>query len=240
MPSINETGVNLAPDPELIRAALELVKTPDSPIEVRVLKARRNGPARLFGNTFNGFYDDLDAAVRDVSRITGRDAAGVYMTINELDPIVRNWGHNRLGRSEKAAADENVVRLCHVFADLDPVRPSLTNATEAEHAAAMARLDDVRAYMTANGWPDPVLAGSSGSGAMALYRIDLPPSEAGIVEYTLQALAAEFNDDRVTIDTGVSNPARIIRIPGTINAKSPTPQPDRPWTMATAKAVTNE
>jgi hypothetical protein len=73
---------------------------------------------------------------------------------------------------------------------------------------------------------------------MGLWRIDLPPSESGLVEQTLKALAALFDDDRVTVDTTVHNPARIVRIPGTINAKSPTPQPDRPWSMASAMAVT--
>lgn len=237
MTIVTDNGVTLTPDPELIRAALEAVKTPGSPIEVRVLNVRNNGPARLFGRTYNGFYDDTDAAVRDVSRISGLDAPGVYVTINELDPIVRNWGHNRLDRSDKAASDDQIVRLRHLFIDLDPRRPVFTNATAAEHAAAMARLDDVTGHMSAEGWPLPVLAGSSGSGAMALYRIDLPPSEDGLVEATLQSLAALFDDDIVTVDTTVHNPARIARIPGTINAKSPTPQADRPWTMASARAV---
>lgn len=239
MTIVTDSGMNLRPDPERIRAGIGAIHPDGGLFEVRVLKARRDGPARLYGHTFNGFYDDLDAAVRDVSRITGRDAAGAYMTINELDPVVRNWGFNRLARSDKAAGDSNVIRLRHLFIDLDPARESLTNATGTEHAEAISRLEDVRAHLHSEGWPLPVLAGSSGSGAMGLWRVDLPPSEAGLVEHTLKTLAALFDDGRVKVDTTVHNPARIVRIPGTINAKSPTPQPDRPWTLVTAKAVTS-
>jgi len=35
----------------------------------------------------------------------------------------------------------------------------------------------------------------------------------------------------VKIDTTVFNAARLFRLPGTVNAKSVTPQPDRPWTL---------
>lgn len=238
MSIVRHNGTELRPDPDLIRDALAAIKHPDHPIELRVLNARPGGPCRLYGRTFNGFYDDLTAAVRDASRITGLDAAGVYMGINPPDPVVLNWNHNQFGKAIKAADDEHIVRLRHLFVDIDPVRPPYTNATETEHTAALATLEQVIEYLRGEGWEPPVLAGSSGSGAMALWRIDLPPSEADAVKAVLDVLAAKFNSDRVTIDTSVANPARIVRVPGTVNAKSPTPQPDRPWTLATAKAVT--
>lgn len=237
MSSIPNTGQNLRPDPELIREGLEAVKHPDSPIEIRILNTRSSGPCRLYGRTYNGFYDDLHAAVRDISRISGRDAGGVYMTINPLDPIVRNWNYNRLDRTVKAAEDQHVTSLRHLYVDIDPKRPAFTNANAEEHAAAMRTLDEIKAHLHAEGWEAPVLAGSSGSGAMALWRIDLPRDEAEHIQRALAALAHLFTNDVVTIDTGVGNPARIARVPGTVNAKSPTPQPDRPWTLATAKPV---
>lgn len=234
MLSVTIAGQDLRPDPEQIRAAIKAVKHPDYPIEIRVLGVRNGGPCGLFGRTYNGFYDDVDAAVRDVSRITGRDASGVYMTINPLDPVVRNWNDHRLERTVKAAGDEHVIGLRHLYLDIDPKRPPSTNATAAEHALAMQTHRDVIAYLKGIGWPKPILAGSSGSGAMALWQIDLPASEAASIEHVLSALAAEFETDDVKIDTSVANPARIVRVPGTVNAKAPTPQPDRPWVLATA------
>jgi hypothetical protein len=237
-PIVTENGSALRPDQALIRDALDLVKHPDYPIELRVLNVRNGGPCGFYGRTYNGFYTNLDAAVRDVSRITGRDAAGVYMSINPLNPVVLNWNANRLDRAVKAADDAQVTRLRHLFVDVDPVRPPYTNATEAERKAALDMLDQVIEYLAGEGWEPPVLAGSSGSGAMGLWRIDLPPSEVGAVEAVLAVLATRFTTDYVTIDSSVANPARIVRVPGTVNAKAPTPQPDRPWTLATAKAVT--
>lgn len=234
MSSVANAGQDLRAEPELIQAALEAVKHPEYPIELRVLGLRNEGTCKFYGRTYNGFYDDLDVAVRDVSNITGRDASGVYMTINPLDPIVRNWNHNRLSRAVKAADDEHVVRLRHLYLDIDPRRPPHTNATEVEHALAVQTLRDVIADLDGIGWPEPILAGSSGSGAMALWRIDLPRSESASIEHVLSALAATFNTDYVSIDTGVANAARIVRVPGTVNAKAPTPQRDRPWALATA------
>lgn len=234
MSIVRHNGTELRPDPDLMRDAFSVLPVP---FEIRIPKVWRNGPNRLYG-AVNGFYDDPDDAVRDVSRITPLDAPGIYMTINELDPVVLNWNHNRLDRAIKAADDARVTRLRHLFVDADPVRPPYTNASQDEHAAALETLDHVIEYLRGEGWEPPVLAGSSGSGAMALWRIDLPPSEADAVKAVLDVLAAKFNSDRVTIDTSVANPARIVRVPGTVNAKSPTPQPDRPWTLATAKAVT--
>lgn len=234
MQSIPETGQSLRPDAELIRNAMEAVKHPDSPIQIRVLNIRSNGPCRFFGNTYNGFYDDLDAAVRDTSHITGRDAAGLYMSINPLDAVVRNWGLNRLDRAVKAASDEHVIGLRHLYLDIDPKRPPYTNATADENAVAMHTLVDVISYLESEGWEPPVLAGSSGSGAMALWRIDLPTSEVQPIERVVTAFSSMFSTDRLTVDIAVANPARMVRIPGTVNAKAPTPQPDRPWALATA------
>ena len=119
---------------------------------------------------------------------------------------------------------------------LDATRPAFTNATAEEHAAAMRTLDEITAHLDAEGWEAPVLVGSSGSGAMALWRIDLPRDEAEHIQRALAALAHLFTNDAVSTDAGVGNPARIARVPGTVNAKAPTP-PDRPLTLATARPV---
>jgi hypothetical protein len=236
MNSISDAGKHLRPDPDLIRSALALIKHPDYPIELRALNVRSGGPCKFYGRTYNGFYTDVDAAVRDASRITGQDAAGVYMSLNLLGPVVLNYNGNQLGPAVKAADDGHVVRLRHLYVDIDPVRPPYTNATADEHALALATLHEVLAYLTGEGLEQPVLSGSSGSGALALFRVDLPPSDAPIMNDVLEALAHRFTTDRVKIDTSVNNPARLVRVPGTVNAKAPTPQPDRPWTLVTASS----
>lgn len=233
MQSIADSGGGLTPDLATVRAMLVILP---KPYEVRVLKTRRGGPCKFWTSTYNGFFDDDDKAIDAVRRITGHDAAGVYVTINALAPHVLNWGRNRLAEATRAAQDADVVRLRHLYLDVDPVRPADTNATADERRAAIERAGQVDAYLRDEGWPGPVWAGTSGSGAMGLYPLDLPPDDAPLVARVLTALADRFSDDRVTLDTGVFNPARVVRLAGTVNAKSATPQPDRPWTLATGTA----
>jgi hypothetical protein len=113
------------------------------------------------------------------------------------------------------------------------VRPSGINATHEEVAAAMARTAEAVAWLGEAGFGRPWFHGTSGSGGMLLYRIDLPndAESAALLAGCLAALAERFPADGVRIDTGVFNAARLFRVPGTVNAKSNTPQPDRPWAL---------
>jgi hypothetical protein len=116
---------------------------------------------------------------------------------------------------------------------MDPVRPRFTSATSAEQEAAKRRGNALSHFlMTDLGFPMPAWAGMSRSGAIALWRMDLKPDEAPLIEQCLTALDRMFTDQDVRVDARVGNPARIARVAGTINAKSPTPQPDRPWRRA--------
>lgn len=229
------------PDRALVRTFLETVTSPDAPFEVRVLNTRYGGPANLRSRSYSGFFDCIDPAVEAVCRITGSDAAGVYVTLNPLANYVLNWNHNALSPAATSAGDDDVLRLRFLYLDFDPVRPRCTCATSTEHRAAKIRANEVaHVLMTEYGFPLPAWAGSSGSGTTALWRIDLPPEDRALIVRVLSALAARHSDDGVKIDTGVHNPARLVRIAGTLNAKSATPQPDRPWRHAIGKAFGGE
>lgn len=224
------------PDEDMVRAFLTAVTSHGAPFEVRILNTRR-GPARLWAKTYSGFFTDVDTAVQWVCRYGGSDAAGIYVTLNPLADYVLNWNQDRIDVSVTSTSDEDVTGLRWLFLDIDPVRPRYTCATPAEQEAAKARGNELSHFLMSDiDFPMPAWAGSSGSGVTALWRIDLEPEEAPLIEKALAALDAMFTDSSVKVDAGVGNPARIARIAGTINAKSTTPQPDRPWRMATGKA----
>jgi hypothetical protein len=226
------TIAELTPDSARIREFLEAITEPGEPFEIRVLDARKGGPSNFCHKTNNGFFRDIETAVAAAAGITGDDAGGVYVTLNRLDPIVLNWGLNRLGPVTKATGDAQVSRLRHLLIDLDPQREKSVNTTEGEHEAAQLRADQVVAYLTeVHGWPAPVWIGSSGNGGVLLYRIDLDPEDKPLVVHVLRTLDDQFSDASVKVDTAVSNAAQLVRVAGTINAKAPTPQPDRPWRM---------
>jgi replicative DNA helicase len=73
----------------------------------------------------------------------------------------------------------------------------------------------------------------SGNGAYLLFKVDLPNDDAStnLVKRCLQALDLRFSDPIVTIDTAVHNAARLLRVPGTLNAKGDD-MPDRPHRLA--------
>ncbi len=79
---------------------------------------------------------------------------------------------------------------------------------------------ECREWLAEQGWPAPILA-DSGNGAHLLYRIDLPNDDAStkLLRSVLQAIADRMSDDRVDVDKGVYNAARICKLYGTLSAK---------------------
>ena len=194
-----------------------------------------------FGNGFkatvSGFYDSdhlLEMAVEAVDLTEA--AAGVYFTINPIDPELLALRSNRAEkRPRRTAKDEDVIRRTRLLVDLDPVRYSKTtgrpltgdfSATAAEKARARATAERVQGDLEAAGWPEPVFI-DSGNGFYLLYKVDLPTDDGGLVERCLKALAAQYDDAGATIDPRVFNPSRIMKVPGTTARKGDN-TPDRP------------
>lgn len=178
--------------------------------------------------------DDLDTCVSMIAGVRGQDAAAVYIVGNPVNPALLGRGRAGFYKAKSAATDADVIRRHLLYVDVDSERPTGVNATPGEATAALAVTDRAAEWLTGEwGFSDPWFLGSSGSGGMMLFRVDLPngPASDDLVQTALSALASQFNTPGVTVDTGVFNAARLFRVPGTVNAKSNTPQPDRPWTV---------
>ncbi len=203
-----------------IRSGLEILLG-EGVHELRIPKAGR-------ARTVSGYYDDLDALARNAEKWDSR-APGVYVTLNPcVDALLaRSMNHAR-ENAETTTSDRDIARRTRLLIDLDPVRPSGIASTDAEHDAALDRARAIRSDRSEQGWPDPILI-DSGNGAYLIYEIDLPndAESTAIISGTLRGLASRYSDDVVSIDTTVSNAARIARIPGTLNAKGDD-TPDRP------------
>jgi len=151
----------------------------------------------------------------------------VYWTMNELaEPR-----HNERGQV-LAVEDKDISRRCWILIDFDPERPSGVSSTDAEKAHAKDVMDNVRSYLETKDWPDPVVV-DSGNGYHLYYRVDAPNTEENtlIVEAFLKGLANRFSDDGVKLDTVVSNPSRVAKVPGTWAVKGPSTD-DRPHRMS--------
>jgi KaiC/GvpD/RAD55 family RecA-like ATPase len=207
--------IEMQHDHQEIIQALQTIIEPGAVFEVRCLDAVTPGYKKP--HTEAGYFDDPQKAAAAIGKL---DAKGVYVTANSVKTDLLARAANRLKAGERGltTSDPDVTRRRWLLVDVDPVRPSGISATDAEKAVALARVRQVFAHLRGLGWPDPITA-DSGNGYHLLYRIDEPAEDEHLVQKCLAALAAQFDDDQAAIDKSVFNPARIIRLYGTIAAK---------------------
>ena len=216
-------------DTQEIRRCLTLL-APDGVFEVRAPKARMTGYRSATAAGYFNTHDDT--AIAMIGSLSGK-APGVYLTLNSVNPALLARAANRLNASaEQTTSDADILSRRWLLLDLDPVRPAGISASDAEREAAYALANTVRAWLTAQGWPDPILA-DSGNGTHLLYKVSLPNDATSktLVESVLKALAARFDTDQVKVDTTVANAARISKVYGTLAAKGDSTE-DRPHRIA--------
>lgn len=182
-----------------------------------VLLASLGGPA---GRRF-GLFNDFDRLLEAVGTWAHSD---LFTNVNRLEPLtVRNEM-----KRPTSIKDANIVRRTRLFFDFDPVRPGGSNATDAELAASRDVAQQVAAYLAGLGWPEPAIA-TSGNGTHLLYRCDLAAGTN--LRPLYRRLGERFGSAAVDVDLAVSNAARLCRLYGLPNRKSPA-SPDRPQRMS--------
>lgn len=197
---------------------------PADVVELRALPSG-NGPP------VGGFYDSVHsgALFTKATELSGSGRyKGVYVTLNPIKPelLARCPNQTSALKGRQAATDADVLCRRWLLIDLDPVRPAQVSATNTEKAEALKRMRDVRAFLDQQGWPAPLEA-DSGNGYHLIYRIDLPADDGGLVRRVLHGLAERFDDGTVKVDRSVFNPARLVRLYGTVAAKGEH-TPERP------------
>jgi hypothetical protein len=180
------------------------------PVELRVVHSPKG--------TLSGYFDDPGQLAAECEALSGGlGIEAVYATLNPVRPDLLARAHNRVKQwARHTTADADVTRRLWLPIDCDAVRPAGISATPAERDAALATAREVRSYLAARGFPEPLLA-DSGNGGHALYRLDLAntPDVAATLRRFLTHLAEHFNSDRVRLDTTVFNAARIWKVYGT-------------------------
>lgn len=197
--------------------------------EVRVLDAVSADYRREHIESGYFDYDHISAVPEALKRLLS--FRGVYVTVNPVNPDLLARAVNRLrpaGRNP-TTADTDTVRRRWLLIDCDPRRASGVSSSNAEHESALDKAREIRDGLSSLGWPEPVLT-DSGNGAQLMYRIDLPADDGELVRRVIGEIA-KASSEQVAIDTSVHNPARIWRLPGTMNCKGDS-IPERPHRMA--------
>ena len=197
--------------------------------EVRVLDAVSADYRREHIESGYFDYEHISAVPEALKRLLS--FRGVYVTVNPVNPDLLARAVNRLrpaGRNP-TTADTDIVRRRWLLIDCDPRRASGVSSSNAEHEFALAKAREIRDGLSSLGWADPIMT-DSGNGAQLMYRIDLPADDGELVRRVIGEIA-KASSEQVAIDTSVHNPARIWRLPGTMNCKGDS-IPERPHRMA--------
>jgi hypothetical protein len=199
-----------------VRKALSTMLDPRAVFEVRALDARLQGTRRT--GTVSGYFDNADACLSELEKLIS--AKGIYFTLNPVNRALLARRENRLDYAEKNATtgDQHILKRRRLLLDVDFDRPSGISATDAEKAAAKKKAGEIYGFLKERDWPEPVVA-DSGNGSHLDYGVDLPAADDGLLEKLLAALADRFDGNGVKLDRTVHNPARIVRLYGTLAAK---------------------
>lgn len=193
-------------------------------VELRVPEYRQGTRS----GTASGYYDDLDKLAHDATAIDSH-APGLYVTLNRVNPACLARRKNRMQTGGRMATteDTDIIRRLWLPFDLDAIRPSETSSTDEEHAAAIKRAQDIKAWLMDNGWPQPLIL-DSGNGSWTLFPVDLPVDDEHnkLVDKVARLVSQIFTDGVVKVDTSVLNPSRIFKLPGTMVCKGDN-MPDR-------------
>lgn len=190
------------------------------------------------GPVLAGCFTNAGAFAAEAARLDQLETRNLYLTLN---PIRLKEGMNEgvctaVGNGQ-GASDSDVLVLCNLLLDFDPVRPSGVCATDTEKRNARDRMEVVREYLNSLGWPEPIVA-DSGNGYHLLYRIDLPNTEenATLLKEVIRSISARYSTAEVGVDKSVWNPARITRLYGTVNRKGAHSE-ERPWRRSSIEHI---
>ena len=199
-----------------VRTTLAVMPEPGGVFEIRALEAKLSGSYR--SGIISGYFDHVEACLSELKTLTA--ARGIYITLNPVNKALLARRANRFGYAERnsTTADHHILRRWRLLIDIDYDRPTGIGATDAEKEAAYKKTLEIRDYLRGRGWPEPIIA-DSGNGYHLVYRVDLPCDDDGLIEKVLALLAARFDGGGVKIDRTVFNPARIVRLYGTLAAK---------------------
>lgn len=181
--------------------------------EIRVMDRR--------GKTWSGYFDTPGQAVAALEGNPDLLKGNVFQIFNEINDACRSrsqYGQFLVVRT--TTGDSDITRRNWVFIDIDPIRPSDTNATDEEEEYAITVARRVVRFLMGEGFREPVVVASA-NGAHIYLRCDLKNTAENtrLVTDFIKAMGMMFDDERVKIDPVIYNAARMAKLPGTRSGK---------------------
>ncbi len=170
-----------------------------------------------------GYYNDVAAADK---YIASHQALDIYLTPQILNPSLVQKFPNAMARANERTTDDYVIGYRYLLIDLDPLqklqdgrivkRPRGVSSTDEEHAAALSL---ARQIIEGIGLKEEnYILTDSGNGAHIYVAVETGTQRPAIEAATL-GIKTLYETELVEVDTKVSNPARLMRAPGSMNCK---------------------
>ncbi len=230
-----------------IKRALQFLFEPGDTVELCAIGPRvvqsRLWEGRAYGKKaiVAGWFDDHEKLASTALALDEQAKPdGIYLCLNPVTSALLGRANNRLIAGVGRTQDHEVIRRRTILVDVDPKRPAGISSTDEEKEAAYETILRVREWLFLQGWPEPLFA-DSGNGYHLIYRVDLPNDKntADNLSGLLQALAAQFDTDKVAVDTSVFNAARLCKLYGT-HARKGDSTTDRPHRLAGIISIPEE
>ncbi len=202
-------------DESTIRCWWSVLKGEGNLTEVRLL-AKKGGRQK----NYSGYFKSVDTLLAALAPFSNAEY-GIYYTLNAVnEACYGRVQRERFVESPTTTSDQDIIGRDLVLIDLDPRRPSDTNATDDEVAYAWDVAQRIYAFLRDNGFYAPAIA-MSGNGIHLLYRVQMAntPAVESLIRDFLKALDMMFGDDKLDIDTSVFNASRIAKMIGTQSNK---------------------
>jgi hypothetical protein len=218
-----------------ISRTLQYLFTPGDVFEVCVI-GPKNRKSKLWGNEYAsgkksiiaGWFNDFKIAADIITQADTVKPVAIYCTMNPVNPALLARANNRLQAGVDRTKDSEIAEVRQLLVDMDPARPAGISSTDSEKQSAIDLLRAVYSDLKALSWPEP-LVGDSGNGGHLIYPVELDLAES--IPGLLKAFDRKYSTPTVGIDTVVGNPARLVKIYGTVTRKGDSTQ-DRPHRTA--------
>jgi hypothetical protein len=185
------------------------------------------------GHALGGFYTDSKKLINDASQYNGK--AMITVGLNPRNPVLlHSSARNRLV-SGIAGSNSDVITVNKLLIDIDTVRPNkLVAANDNEIAETKLVAEKLREFLTSRG--ASLIMGFSGNGFhLIINTVDYPISNFSgkncFAAILLRFFQRKFGNKFAEIDTGVYDPARLIKLYGTLSIKGGNTT-ERPFRLA--------
>ena len=209
-------------DKELFLESIKAYNLDTRPFELRFLTG--------FKGIASGYFNDVEIAYHTIKNDWLDKTC--YFTLQDINRDIVARCENKIALSKSATSDKDIVAYRFIHVDVDPVRPSGIQANNNEVKYAYERAMEIKNFLAITAQcPNPLVV-FSGNGTTLDYRLEKPvdvnETNIELVKSFLETLSMLFSDDKADVDLSVYNPARLIKVPGTISAKGSDTQ-DRPY-----------